>query len=124
MINGSIIRANFPLPSEPVESVVNDTTCVAVVVAVCCSTLPCVAVCCRVLQCVQCVAVCDYMWCAVTRDTLSPPSKPFQRIFDDSDCAIVCCSVLQCVAVYCSVLQCVALYCHVLQCVAVCGSVL
>ena len=43
---------------------------------------------------------------------------------------VVCCSVLQCVAVcvevcsicvaaYCSVLQCVAVYCNVLQCVAV-----
>jgi len=37
---------------------------------------------------------------------------------------IVCCSVLQCVAVCCSVLQCVAVCCSVLQCVAVCCSVL
>ena len=35
----------------------------------------------------------------------------------------VCCSVLKCVAVCCSVLQCVALCCSVLQCVAVCSSV-
>jgi len=32
---------------------------------------------------------------------------------------VVCCSVLQCVAVCCSVLQCVAMCCSVLQCVAV-----
>jgi len=32
---------------------------------------------------------------------------------------IVCCSVLQCVAVCCSVLQCVAVCCIVLQCGAV-----
>ena len=37
---------------------------------------------------------------------------------------LVCCSVLQCVAVCCSVLQCVAVCCSVLQCVAVCCSVL
>jgi len=37
---------------------------------------------------------------------------------------ILCCSVLQCVAVCCSVLQCVAVCCSVLQCVAVCYSVL
>ena len=42
---------------------------------------------------------------------------------------MVCCSVLQCVAVCCSVLncvllQCVAVWCSVLQCVAVCCSVL
>ena len=36
---------------------------------------------------------------------------------------LVCCGVLQCVAVCCSVLQCVALSCIVLHCVAVCGSV-
>jgi len=34
-------------------------------------------------------------------------------------CAVVCCSVLQCVAVRCSVLQCVAVCCSVLQCVTV-----
>jgi len=33
---------------------------------------------------------------------------------------LMCCSVLQCVAVCCSVLQCVAVCCSVLQCVAVC----
>jgi len=31
---------------------------------------------------------------------------------------VVCCSVLQCVAVYCSVLQGVVVSCNVLQCVA------
>jgi len=38
-------------------------------------------------------------------------------------CVAVCCSVSQCVAVCCSVLQCVAVCCSVLQCVAVCCSV-
>jgi len=37
---------------------------------------------------------------------------------------ILCCSVLQCVAVRFSALQCVAVCCSVLQCVAVCCSVL
>jgi len=37
---------------------------------------------------------------------------------------LVCCNVLQCVAVCCSVLQCVAVRCSVLQCVAMCCSVL
>ena len=37
---------------------------------------------------------------------------------------VVCCSVLQCVAVCCNVLQCVAICCSVLQCVAVCCSML
>ena len=37
---------------------------------------------------------------------------------------LVCCSVLQCVAVCCSVLQCVAVCCSALQCVAVRCSVL
>jgi len=32
---------------------------------------------------------------------------------------ILCCTVLQCVAVCCSLLQCVAIFCSVLQCVAV-----
>ena len=36
---------------------------------------------------------------------------------------LVCCGVLQCVAVWCSVLQCVTACCSVLQCVAVCCSV-
>jgi len=35
---------------------------------------------------------------------------------------MVCCSVLQCVAVYCSVLHCVSAFCIVLQYVAVCFS--
>ena len=37
---------------------------------------------------------------------------------------VVCCSVLQCVAVCCNVLQCVAVCCSVLQCVVVCCSAL
>jgi len=39
-------------------------------------------------------------------------------------CVAVCCSVLQCVAVRCSMLQCVAVRCSVFQCVAACCSVL
>jgi len=39
-------------------------------------------------------------------------------------CVAVCCSVLQCVAVCCSALQCVAVRCSVLPCVAVCCRVL
>jgi len=35
---------------------------------------------------------------------------------------LVCCSMLQCVAVCCGVLQCVAVCCSVLQCAAVCCS--
>ena len=38
--------------------------------------------------------------------------------------SLVCCSVLQCVAVCCSVLQCVAVCCSMLQSVAACCSVL
>ena len=38
-------------------------------------------------------------------------------------CVAVCFSVLQCVTVCCSVLQCAAVCCSVLQCVAVCCSV-
>jgi len=37
---------------------------------------------------------------------------------------LLCCSVLQCVAVCCSVSPCVAVCCSVLQCIAVCCSVL
>jgi len=39
-------------------------------------------------------------------------------------CVAVCRSVLQCVAVHCSVLQCVEVCCSVLRCVSVCRSVL
>ena len=48
----------------------------------------------------------------------------WRRIAVNFERCIVCCSVLQCVAVYCSVLQCVAVCCSVLQCAAVCCSVL
>jgi len=47
----------------------------------------------------QCGAVC----CSVLQYDLAP------------NLSIVCCSVLQCVAVCCSVLQCVAVCCSVLQ---------
>ena len=60
--------------------------------------LQCVAVCCSVLQ--TKIAACR--WCHW----------------------LVCCSVLQCVAVCCSVLRCVAVWCSVVQCVAVCCNVL
>jgi len=43
---------------------------------------------------------------------------------DYSEWRIVCCSVLQCVAVCCSVLQFVAVCVNLLQCVAVCCSAL
>ena len=44
---------------------------------------------------------------------------------EESQCFVVCCSVMQYVAVCCSVLQCDAVCCSVLQCAAVvCGSVL
>jgi len=39
-------------------------------------------------------------------------------------CVALCCIVLQCAAVCCSVLQCVVGCCSVLQCVAVCCNVL
>ena len=70
----------------------------------------------------QCVAV----WYRVLQCVAEEVLKIARRI--------VCCSVLQCVAVCCSVLQCVAVCCRgsaqdrkttcVLQCVAVCCSVL
>jgi len=48
----------------------------------------------------------------------NPPIKTRECINFSND--IVCCSVLQCVAVCCSVLQCVAVCCSVLQRVAEC----
>jgi len=78
----------------------------------------CVAGCCSVLQCVTvrcmgwhgvavygCVLQCVTVWCSVLQCIL--------RAYIDTPCnstrsALLCCSVLQCVAVCCSVLQCVA----------------
>jgi len=60
--------------------------------------LPRVALCCSVLQCVA----------AGSR----------RLVVNRLQCGIVCCSVVQSVAVRCSVLQCVAMCCSVLQCVA------
>jgi len=98
--------------------------------AVCCSVLQCVAVCCSVLQCVavccsvlQCVAVTVCTYCAshnvrymrtlcdskeVGKHTYFARNARFthymQTMCDSKE--LVCCSVLQCVAVCCSVLQC------------------
>jgi len=81
------------------------------------TVLQCVAVCCSVLQ--SCVVV-------------SYKTSRLQEFPETIE--VLCCSVLQCVAVCCSVLQCVAVCycavycaavcCSVLQCVAVCCSVL
>jgi len=78
-------------------------------VAVCCSVSQCVAVRCSALQCVK--------------DTFKSDDIIF--IKHRKACVhirrkkLLCCSVLQCVAVCCSVLQCVAMCCSVSQCVAV-----
>ena len=79
---------------------------------VCCSMLQSVAVCCSLLYS---VAVC----CKTHRMLVLP--GPFYLTYLK---CVVCCSVLQCVAVCCRVLQCVAVCCSVLPCVAVCCSVL
>jgi len=57
-------------------------------------------------------------WLAVFGSVLQ--TEPFHHCGSH----IVCCSVLQCVAICCSVLQCVAVCCSVLLCIAVCCSVL
>jgi len=98
-----------------------------------------VAVCCSVLQCfaglshccivggyggyvLQCVAVsCGALQCVVLKDLAS---RSFTLSEDNVAVrCIVCCSVLQCVAVCCSFFQCVAVCCSVLQCVASCVAV-
>jgi len=87
-------------------------------VAVGCRVLQGVAECCRVLQCVA-------LYCSVLQhvvDTLRACSSSMTigtlaTAFFVS--LMMCCSVLQCVAVCCSVLQCVAVYHSVLQHVAV-----
>jgi len=61
---------------------------------------------------VQCVAVCAVVCCGVLQSVAVWRSVV--------RCGVVCCSVLQCVAVCCNVLQCVAMCCSVVQCVAVC----
>jgi len=120
--------------------------------------LQCVAVCCSVRQCVlqcvlQCVAVggntkvlclqiadmcCSVVLCVAFCSTVCCSGSKHQTACLEiaaSPLALVCCSVLQCVAVYCivssplasmccSVLQSVAVCCRVLQCVAVCCKVL
>ena len=64
----------------------------------------------------------------VTSELLqAQPDDPLEfmiEVLQRGQVDIMCCSVLQCVAVCCSVLQCVAVCCSVLQCVAVCCSVL
>ena len=76
------------------------------VLQVYCSVLQCVPVCCSVLQY---VAVCCIV--AVCHVIVS---------LEGCGLKLICCSMLQCVAVCCSVLQCVAVRCSVLQYVAVC----
>jgi len=70
-----------------------------------------VAVCCVALQRVA-------VWCGelMRRCPISAPATSNVSIM--SDRAIMCCSVLQCVAVCCSVLQRVAVCCSASQCVA------
>jgi len=79
--------------------------------------LQCVAVCCSVLQCVAAPLVKALTTVHVFARLPVVCCGVLQRV-------AVCCSVLQCVAVCYSVLQCVAVCCSVLQCVAACCSVL
>jgi len=96
-----------------------------------------VTVCCNVLQCVASVYTCwtlpwDYvaMFCSELRCVVMCCSV-LQRVAVGCCvllCVSMCCSVLQQHATHqksvavccCSVLQCIAVYCSVLQCVAVC----
>ena len=68
------------------------------------------------LQCVaagysvlQCVAVCCSEHLVATRKTLRGAATPRYTM------SVMCCSVLECVAVCCSVQQCVAVCCSVLR---------
>jgi len=61
-------------------------------------------VCCSVLQCVLVPSLCVCMC-------------PDGAGVVNRACAVVCCSVLQCVAVCSAALQCVQVRCSVLQCV-------
>jgi len=92
----------------------------------CCSVLQRVAVCCSVLHCVVRQARSRMNESCLFQLARSLLFYIAVRIVCCSvlQCVAVCCSVLQCVAVCCSVFQCVALCCFVLQCVAVCCSVL
>jgi len=63
-----------------------------------CNVLHCVALCCIVLQSVNCVAVCCSWWELGAHIDLHMPRTLH----------VMCCIVLQCVAVCCIVLQCVA----------------
>jgi len=114
---------------------------------VCCRMLLCVVVCCIALQSFTlCYSVlhCVAVWYSVS--FFQHPSYEYNGYAilqgaagcvrcDAKICfcimryvaRIVCCSVLQCVAVCCSVsqiLRCVAVCCSMRQCVAVCRSVL
>jgi len=125
------------------------TVCYSVLqcVAVSCRVLQCVTLCCSVLQCVAVcccwvyspsyallVAVCYSRWASTSAVCNLPPSERERerererrvgaaagRILPTH---ILCCGVLQCVAVCCMVLQCVAACCSVLQCVTICYGVL
>jgi len=98
-------------------------------VAVCCSVLQCAAVCCSVLQCVAvCCSVLQYV--ADLQSRLTKFSFELlllgccQKVVGPLDVEPLRCCYIGNVIVCCSVLQCVAVCCSELQCVAVCCSVL
>jgi len=101
-------------------------SCVAVY-CLCCSVLlvlqcigACVAVCCNVLHCVvQILTHVGLLCCSVLQWVAVGCS-----VSHKSRGYLCKALVLQCVAVCCSALQCVAVRCSVLQCVAVCCSVM
>ena len=87
-------------------------------IAVHCNALQCVAVLCSVLQCVAlCCNVHTRNCYGFDVDVHIPNHRALSLL------GMLCCSVLQRVAMCCSVLQCVAACCSVMQCVAVCSSV-
>ena len=82
-------------------------------VAVCCSVLQCFALWCRLVRCgalwcsVVCVCVCDYKVSACRRLSSRPMGHLGVLLLLSGvlQCAAVCCSVFQCIAVLRSVLQ-------------------
>jgi len=92
-------------------------------VVVCCSVLQCVAVCCSVVYASNThVPLCYIVLQRVAACySVLPRGATWCRLpIHNSQCAVVCCSVVQCVAVCCSVLQCGAVWCSVVQCGVVC----
>jgi len=84
----------------------------------CCSVLRCVAMCSSVLR--RVAVCCSEIQCVAVRNSGSPLTSRSNVALDAPCCVeIVCCSVLQCVAVCVGVLQCVAVCGSVWQCVAV-----